>query len=91
MTLLFSHSPDGEPQFGTIQRIVLVNSTVKRIVRKWETTGFARHVFAFTVCLTTENQAVDIGCICDYHPLHVVKSHKENNDNHYVSMRYRVF
>lgn len=49
MTLLLSHSPDGEPQFGTIQRIVLVNSTVKLIVQNWETTGFARHVFAFTV------------------------------------------
>lgn len=45
MTLLVSHSADGEPQFGTIKSIVMVNSNIRVIVKNWETTGFDRHFF----------------------------------------------
>lgn len=91
MTLWLSHSANGEPQFGTIQSTVVMNSTVKIIVKKWETTGFERPYFSFTVSPTTALDVVDIDSIADYHPLHVVRSHKENDDDHYISLRYRRF
>ncbi|XP_032366042.1 uncharacterized protein LOC116684672 [Etheostoma spectabile] len=91
MTLLVSHSPDGEPNFGTIQRIVVMSSKVRVIVKNWETTGFERHYFAFTVFPTSAIEAVDIDSIDDYHPLHVVRSHNENNNHHYISLKYRLF
>lgn len=91
MALLLSHSADGEPQFGTIKSIVVMNSKVKIIVKNWETTGFERHFCAFTVSPTSAIEAVDIDSIGDYHPLHVVRSYKENDHDHYISLRYRLF
>ena len=91
MTLWISHSVDGEPEFGTIQKMVLLNSKVQLIVKRWDTTGFERHLFAFTVSPTSEIDAVDINSIADYHPLHIVRSHKENDNDHYISLRYRLF
>lgn len=91
MTLWISHSADYEPQFRTIQNIVVMNSKVKLIVKRWETTGFDRHFFSFTVSPSTGVDAVDIDSIADYHPLHVVRSHKENDNDHYISLRYRRF
>ncbi|KAL1255350.1 hypothetical protein QQF64_013411 [Cirrhinus molitorella] len=89
MTLLVSHSPDGEPQFGTIQKIVVFESVIKFSVRKWDTVGFERHYFAYCVIPTTVIDSIDIDSIDDYHPLHVVRSYKEGDSNRYVSMRYR--
>lgn len=91
MTLFVSHSADGEPQFATIQSIVLIDSKVKFIVKKWDTVGFERHFFAFSVSPSSALDLVDIHSVDDHHPLHVVMSFKENENNHYVSLRYRLF
>nr|XP_054591281.1 uncharacterized protein LOC129155120 isoform X1 [Nothobranchius furzeri]XP_054591300.1 uncharacterized protein LOC129155133 isoform X1 [Nothobranchius furzeri]XP_054591301.1 uncharacterized protein LOC129155133 isoform X1 [Nothobranchius furzeri]XP_054591321.1 uncharacterized protein LOC129155141 isoform X1 [Nothobranchius furzeri]XP_054591322.1 uncharacterized protein LOC129155141 isoform X1 [Nothobranchius furzeri]XP_054591360.1 uncharacterized protein LOC129155163 isoform X1 [Nothobranch len=45
MTLFMSHTDDCEPQFGTIQSIVVLRSNTKLILKKWETIGFERHFF----------------------------------------------
>lgn len=91
MTLLVSQSSNGDPQFGTIKTIMVINSTTKVIVKNWETTGFDRHYFAFTVSPLPSIQAIDLDSIVDHHPLHVMRSYKENDDNHYISTRYRLF
>lgn len=91
MTLLVSHSADGEPQFGTIKSIVMVNSNIRVIVKNWETTGFDRHFFAFAVCATSAIEVVDLDSIADHHPLHVMRSHKESCNDRYVSLRYKLF
>lgn len=90
MTLLVSMSADGDPQFGTIRTIVLVDKTIKLIVKNWETLGFERHFFAFTVSPTSSVKGFDIDSIVDHHPLHVVRSHKDNDDDYYISMRYKL-
>lgn len=66
LTLLLSHSADGDSQFSTIQSIVVINSKVKIIVKNWETTGFKRHFFTFTVSPTSAIEVVDIDSIVDY-------------------------
>ncbi|XP_016353205.1 DBH-like monooxygenase protein 2 homolog [Sinocyclocheilus anshuiensis] len=91
-TLLVSHSPDGEPQFGAIQKIVVFKSVIKFIVRKWDTVGFERHYFVCCVPImfyvpTTVIDSIDVDSIDDYHPLHVVRSYKEGDSNHYVFFR----
>lgn len=91
MTLLVSHSADGEPQFGTIKSIVMVNSNIRVIVKNWVTTGFDRHFFAFAVCATSAIEVVDLDSIADHHPLHVMRSHKESCNDRYVSLRYKLF
>ncbi|XP_073694457.1 uncharacterized protein [Garra rufa] len=82
---------NGEPQFGTIQKIVVFESVIKFIVRKWDLLGFERHYFACCVIPTTVIDCIDVGSLDDYHPLHVVRSYKEGDSNYYVSMRYRLF
>lgn len=91
MTLIVSHSPDGEPHMGTIQKIVVFESVIKFIVKNWDTIGFERHYFSYSVCPSTVIDCVDIDSIDDFHPLHVVRSYKEGDNSHYVSMRYRLF
>lgn len=91
MTLLVSHSANGDPQFGTIKTIVVIGATVRVIVQNWQTTGFSRHYFAYSVCPVPSIQAIDLESIADHHPLHVIKSYNMNDDDHYVSMRYRLF
>lgn len=91
MTLLVSHSPHGEPQFGTIQKIVVFESVIKFIVRKWDLLGFERHYFACCVIPTAVIDCIDVDSLDDYHPLHVVRSYKEGDSNYYVSMCYRLF
>ncbi|KAK9963884.1 hypothetical protein ABG768_005106 [Culter alburnus] len=91
MTLFVSHSADGEPQFATIQNIVVIDSKVKFIVKKWDTVGFDRHFFAFSVSPSSALDVVDIHSVDDHHPLHVVMSLKENENDHCISLRYRLF
>ncbi len=84
MTLFVSHSADGEPQFATIKNIVVFDSKVKFIVKKWDTVGFDRHYFAFSVSPSSVLDLVDIHSVDDHHPLHVVMSFKGNENPHYI-------
>lgn len=90
MTLFVSHYADGEPQFATIRNVVLFDSK-EFIVKKWDTVGFDRHYFAFSVSPSSVLDLVDIHSVEDHHPLHVVMSLKDNENHHYISLRYRLF
>ncbi|XP_049333157.1 uncharacterized protein LOC111195806 isoform X1 [Astyanax mexicanus] len=91
MSLLVSHSCDGEPQFAMIESILSVESSVKLIVRKYDTVGFERHYFSYCVYPASELDVVDVNSLDDHHPLHIGRSYKEGDDNLYVSLRYRLF
>lgn len=50
MTGFLSYDPNGEPQFGLIKAILVLDQTkhtpvIKLVVEKWETKGFDRHFF----------------------------------------------
>ncbi|XP_066535471.1 uncharacterized protein [Hoplias malabaricus] len=91
MCLLVSHSCDGEPQFATIESIVSVESSIRLIVRKYDTIGFHRHYFSYCVSPASQLEVIDVNSLDDHHPLHVARSYKEVDDNCYVSLRYRLF
>ncbi len=60
-------------------------------MKKWDTVGFDRHYFAFSVSPSSVLDLVDIDSVDDHHPLHVVMSFKGNENPHYISLRYRLF
>lgn len=96
MTVFMSYDKDGEPKFGLIKTIFILGQTtytptIKLVVQKWETKGFERHFFAYSVIPTQVLAAVDVRELQDHHPLHAVKSYREHDDNFYISLRYRHF
>lgn len=51
MTVFLSYDPDGEPEFGLIKAILVLDQAtlmpkVKLVVQRWETQWFERHFFA---------------------------------------------
>lgn len=96
MTVFLSYDPYGEPQFGVIQSVLLLEQTshtptIKLVVKKWETQWFDRHLFAYSVIPTQVLAAIDVRELLDHHPIHAVKSHREDEDSFYISLRYRLF
>lgn len=96
MTVFLSYDPDGEPQFGLIKSILVLNQTshtptIKLVVQKWKTKWFDRHFFAYSVIPTHVLAAVDVRELLDHHPLHAVKSFSEHDDSLYIALRYRLF
>lgn len=91
MTAFLSYDIDGEPQFGLVKTILVFDHSVKLVVQKWDTEGFERHVFAYSVTATTNVFAVDQSSLLDHHTLHSVKSYRDNDSSLYVSLRCRVF
>lgn len=96
MTVFLAYDTDGEPQFGLLQTILLMEQTsktpsVKLVVQKWETIGFERHFFAYCVTPTHILIAVDVKELIDHHPLHAVRSYKEDDHCLYIPLRYRIF
>jgi len=43
MTVFLSYSAEGEPQFGLLKNILVLDHSVKLEVQKWDTVGFERH------------------------------------------------
>lgn len=91
MTVFLSHDSDGEPQFGVIKSILVLDQTshtpiIKLVVEKWETKWFDRHLFAYCVIPTQVLAAVDVSDLIDHHPLHAVKSFREHDDSFYISL-----
>ena len=96
MSVFLSYETDGEPQFGLIKSIIVLEQTtntptMKLVVQKWETKGFERHFFAYSVTPTHSLAAVDVEELLDHHPLQAVKSYREHDDSFYISLRYRIF
>lgn len=91
MTVFLSYTADGEPQFGLVKKILVLDHSVKLVVQKWDTVGFERHFFAYGVITTTNVFAVDLSSLLDHHPLHAVQSYRDNDICLYVSLRYRIF
>lgn len=98
MTVFLSCNPDGEPQFGLIKAILVLEQTthtpaIKPVVQKWETEWFERlfFFFAYSVIPTQALAAVDVRELLDHHPLHAVKSYREHDDHFYIALRYRLF
>lgn len=89
VTVFLSDAADGEPQFGLVKNILVLEHPVKLVVQKWDTVGFERHFFAYGV--TTFVFAVDQSSLLDHHTLYAVKSYRDNDSCLYVSLRYRVF
>lgn len=89
VTVFLSYAADGEPQFGLVKNILVLDHSVKLVVQKWDTVGFERHFFAYGV--TTFVFAVDQSSLLDHHTLYAVKSYRDNDSCLYVSLRYRVF
>ena len=84
MTVFPSYHPDGEPQFGLIKSILVLNQTshtptIKLVVQKWETIWFDRPFFVYSVIPTHVLAAVDVRELLDHHPLHAVKSFSEHD------------
>lgn len=91
MTVFLSYSADGEPLFGLVKNIVVLDHSIKLLVQKWETLGFERHLFAYSVTATSHVFAVDPCSLLDHHTLHAVNSYRDNDSCSYISLRYRVF
>lgn len=96
MTVFLSYDPYGEPQFGVTQSVLLLEQTshtptITLVVKKWETQWFDKHLFAYSVIPTQVLAAVDVRELLDYHPIHAVKSDREDDDSLYISLRYRLF
>ena len=97
MSVFLSYDPeDGEPQFGLIESVLLLEQTsptptIKLVVKKWETQWFDRHLYAYSVIPTQVLVAVDVKDLVDHHPLHAAKSYREVDDSLYISLRYRHF
>ena len=90
-TVFLSYADDGEPQFGLVKNILVLDHSVKLVVQKWDTVGFERHLFAYGVAATTNVFTVDQSSLLDHHTLHAVKSYRHNDNCMYISLRYRVF
>lgn len=91
VTVFLSYAADGDPQFGLVKNILVLDHSVKLVVQKWDTVGFDRHLFAYGVEATTNVFAVDQSSLQDYHGLHAAKSYRDDDNCSYVSLRYRVF
>lgn len=95
MMVFMSYDEDGEPQFGLIKTILVLeqmgSSRIKLVVQKWETLGFEKHLFAHSVIPTKELLAIDVEELLNHHPLHAVKSYREHDDTSYISLRDRLF
>lgn len=91
VTVFLSYAADGEPQFGLVKNMLVLDHSVKLVVQKWDTVGFERHFFAYGVTATTNVFAVDQSSLLDHHTLYAVKSYRDNDSCLYVSLRYRVF
>ncbi|KAK0132606.1 hypothetical protein N1851_032474 [Merluccius polli] len=95
MMVFLSCDSEGDPQFGLIKTVLVLNETtkspiIKLAIQKWQTTGFERHFFAYTVVPTSSLIATNIDDLFDHHPLHAVKSYRENDDRLFISLRYRI-
>lgn len=90
--LFMSYDTDGDPQFGLLKTILVLKqmgrSRIKLVVQKWETLGFEKHLFAYSVIPTKDLLATDVEELLDHHPLHAVKSYREHDDTSYISVRY---
>lgn len=96
MTVFLSYDPYGDPQFGLIKSVLLLEQTshtptMKLIIKKWETQWFDRHLFAYSVIPTQVLVAVDVSELLDHHPLHAAKSYRKDDESLYISLRYRLF
>lgn len=96
MMILLSCDSEGDPQFGLIKTVLVLNETtkspiIKLVIQKWQTTGFERHFFAYAVVPTPSLMATNIDDLLDHHPLHAVKSYRENDNRLFISLRYRIF
>lgn len=95
MMLFMSYDKDCDPQFGLVKTILVPEQMgrlrIKLVVQKWETLGFDKHLFAYSVIPTKDLLAIDVEELLDHHPLHAVKSYREHDDTCYISLRYRLF
>ena len=95
MSVFMSYDEDGEPLFGLLKNIFVLEQTgssqIKFVVQKWETLGYDKHLFAYSVIRTKDLTVIDVKELLDHHPLHAVKSYRERDDNKYISLHYRLF
>ena len=94
MTVFMSYE-DGEPLFGLIKTILVLEQTgssqIKFVVQKWETVGFDRHLFAYSVIPSKDLTLIDVKELLDHHPLHALNSYREHDNTKYISLRSRLF
>ena len=91
MTVFMSYDQGGEPQFGLIKTNLVLEQTVKLVVQRWETIGFEKQFFAYSVIHTKYLLAIDVKGLLDHHPLHAVQSYRDDYDMLCISLRYRLF
>lgn len=71
MSVFLAYDQNGEPQFGLIQSVLLLDQTsltptIKLVVKKWETQWLYRHLYAYSVTPTEVLVAVDVRELLDH-------------------------
>lgn len=79
---------DDEPEFGSVQCVLLKNSGIYIVLNLFKTIGFQRHLQAYAV--ETTSDLIETVCprqLFDHRPVTCLKNHNGNDRSHYISTR----
>lgn len=81
----------GDPMFGKISHVLLINSHVLLVYEVWHTIGFRRHYHSYVACplQPSEVAVLSVDCLIDFTPLHASKSYRGGRE-YFITLRHIV-
>ncbi|KAJ8029948.1 hypothetical protein HOLleu_29486 [Holothuria leucospilota] len=82
---------DLEPIFGKVINIIALGADVRLVYEEWSTTGFSRHLHAYSVepKVPSKVEVTQVEDLVDYHPLQVNQSGQQDDHGFYIATRYK--